>query len=53
MLTIEIIAAILVEALKMVNWQLANLPKDKAEAAAVRFDNIVKFCTQWAPKPPA
>lgn len=52
MLPVEIIAAIVLEALKLVNWQLTNLPKDKAAEAAARFDDIVKFWTQWMPKPP-
>ncbi len=52
MLSAELVAGIILEALKLLNWQLANLPKDKAEAAATRFDETVAFWTRWMPKAP-
>lgn len=48
----DVIGGILWEALKMLNWQLANLPKEQAEAAAARFDKVVAFIFdhQWKTK---
>ncbi len=48
----EMIAQIVLESLKLLNWQLTNLPPDKAAAAAERFDAFWAFWQRWMPKPP-
>lgn len=47
MLTAEIVAAIILESMKLLNWQLSNLPKEQAAEAAARFDHIFAWTTQW------
>lgn len=36
----DTIALIVLENLKLLNWQLANLPPEQRAAAAVRFDAV-------------